>query len=140
MTAPLERGDSISEERRRCIALCAACRDACLAQAQASTEGPGDAKMASLAALLRSCAAQCDRTIQAIEQDRGVSDAVSACAEITSQCTRELAALTNDQPALLPLLDACRECAAQCIKVATPAVPYDESVIETFPASDPPAH
>jgi hypothetical protein len=130
---------SISVAQRRCAAACVACRDACTAAVTYCLETRGDPEDAAHIRLLRECADRCDNAISALRSEADGAAVMTAVAEVAGRCTREIIHQFPNDPELQACARACHECATGCADATVTTVPYDESVDETFPASDPPA-
>lgn len=139
MTATSGDDRSISVAQRRCAAACVACRDACLAAVAYCLETRGDAEDAAHVRLLRECAERCDRAAPVLRESPDGGSTMAAVTEVAGRVTRELIRQFPDDTQLQACAQACHECATGCADAAVSPLPYDESVEETFPASDPPA-
>ncbi len=139
MTMTSGHDQSISAAQRRCLAASIACRDACLAAVTYCLQTRGDAEGDAHIRLLRACVDECERAIPLLRDGNDGAAVMAAVAEAAGRCTREIVHRFPDDAQLQACAHICHECATGCADAATPTVPYDESVEETFPASDPPA-
>ena len=139
MTMTSGHDQSISAGQRRCLASAIACRDACLATVAYCLQSRGDAEEDSHVQLLRACAEACDHAVPLLRDESDGAAAMAAVAEAAGRCTREIMHRFPDDAQLQACAQICHECATGCTDAVTSTVPYDESVEETFPASDPPA-
>jgi len=130
---------SISVAQRRCMAACVACRDACITAIAHCLETRGDREDAAHILLLRECAERCDEAIPVLRSDAEGTAVMTAVAEVAGRCTREIVRQFPNDPELQACARVCHDCATGCADATVATVPYDESVDETFPASDPPA-
>ena len=134
-----EADQSISASQRQCAAACIACRDACRTAIAYCQQMRGDAADAALLRLLRDCAERCDHVAAVLLTTPDQRAEMAAVAEIAGRCTRLLIQEFADDSQLQICADACHTCATCCRDAATPSIPYDAAVAESFPASDPPA-
>ena len=140
MTTLHDTHQPISEELRRCLAGCVACRDACLAAIAHCIETRGDDETAPHVQLLRDCADVCERTAAAIEQTGERDDALlKECVEIVGRCARELPRDFPDDAKLQAVGTAAVDCAKLCESVMAPKPSQDKVSADSFPGSDPPA-
>lgn len=129
-----------TEAEYRWQAACVACREACQAAIAHCLQERGDAEDAAHVRLMRECAARCETAVAASAGDGDVTAALAAACESAAEVARALTDLPGGDPKLESCIQACYDCARSCTEMAAKDVPYDKSVADTFPASDPIAH